>query len=265
MSKIGTVLLFIGLVLNQVSLFAQTSTPQDKGGHAVKPSADAFSRGKAFFQQRCGFCHGPDALGATGPDLLRSSLVLHDEDGSKIGPVIRNGRSDKGMPAFNLSETQIREIAAFLHARIKFYATIFSKNSALDYPTQKLLVGNAQAGKAYFYGEGKCSSCHSPTGDLAHIASKYGPIDLEKRIVYPSGRAPTVTVTLPSGKNISGAQVYADAFLVSLRDAEGWVHTYQRSEVKVQIDDPLAAHQALLSKYTDKNIHDLFAFMETLK
>ena len=265
MSKLGMFLLFIGLVLNQGSLFARAPSQQDDGHPSVKPSADAFSKGKTLFQQRCGFCHGPDATGATGPDLLRSSLVLHDENGNRIGPVIRNGRSNKGMPAFNLTETQIREIAAFLHTRIKFYATIFGMNSTASYPIQRLLVGNAQAGKAYFYGEGKCSSCHSPSGDLAHIASKYSPIDLEKRIVYLSGMAPTITVTLPTGKKISGTQVYADEFLVSLRDAEGWVHTYQRSEVAVQIADPLAAHRKLLSKYTDKNIHDLFAFLETLK
>jgi cytochrome c oxidase cbb3-type subunit III len=265
MSKLGICLLFIGLVLNQGRVFAQASAHQEESNQIVQPPADASSKGKTLFLQRCGFCHGPDATGATGPDLLRSSLVLHDEDGNKIGPVIRSGRPDKDMPAFNLSETQIREIAAFLHSRIKYYATIFYKDSTANYPLQKLLVGNTQAGKAYFYGEGKCSSCHSPSGDLAHIASKYSPIDLKKHIVYPSGMAPTVTVTVPTGKKISGTQVYADKFLVSLRDAEGWVHTYQRSEVTVQISDPLAAHRALLSQYTDRNIDDLFAFLETLK
>lgn len=258
-------LLFLGLVMSQGILFGQAVTHHGGSHQSAKLSADASSEGKKIFEQRCGFCHGPNATGAAGPDLLLSPLVLHDENGNKIGPVIRNGRPDKGMPAFNLSETQIREIAAFLHARIKFYATIFSKNSAVNYPLKRLLVGNAQAGKAYFYGKGKCSRCHSPSGDLAHIASKYSPIELERRIVYPSGTAPTLTVTLPTGKKISGTQVYADKFLVSLRDAKGWVHTYQRSDVAVKITDPLVAHRALLPKYTDKNIHDLFAFLETLK
>ena len=134
-----------------------------------------------------------------------------------------------------------------------------------EYPVEKLLVGNAEAGKAYFNGQGRCAKCHSPSGDLAHIASKYKPFDLQTRIVYPSGTAPTVTVTEPSGKTITGEQTHSDEFIISLRDGNGWVHSWNRSTVKVQVHDPLAAHATLLSTYTDKDIHDLFAYLETLK
>ncbi|MBV8811873.1 MAG: c-type cytochrome [Acidobacteriaceae bacterium] len=220
--------------------------------------------GKAQFQQTCGFCHGPDARGASGPDLLRSPLVNRDVNGNLIGPVIRNGRPEKGMPAFQLPDADISNIVQFLHAEAKTAASV-AQRIPREYPLEKLLVGNAEQGKTYFYGAGKCSSCHSVTGDLAHIASKYKPFDLQTRIAFPSGAKPVVTVEDSSGKRIEGEQVYADEFTVTLRDKNGWTHTWKRNSVQVKIRDPLAEHESLLHTYTDQNIHDLFAYLETLK
>ena len=227
-------------------------------------SAQDVAAGKRQFAQTCGFCHGPDGRGASGPDLLRSSLVSHDVNGNLIGEVVRNGRPGKGMPAFPLSDAEIRAIADFLHAEAKSAASVTQRNPT-EYPLEKLLVGNAGAGKAYFDGAGGCSGCHSVTGDLAHIGTKYKPFDLQTRIVYPSGAVPKLTVTEKSGKQFSGDQTYADEFRISLRDAQGWIHTWNRREVKVEVRDSLAAHEKLLTTYTDRNIHDLFAYLETLK
>ncbi len=235
------------------------------GQEEPKGGADV-AHGKALFQQKCGFCHGPDATGGEGPDLLRSDLVSHDQNGSLIGRVVREGRPGKGMPAFDLTETQIKQIAAFIHDSAKALSSIYLSNRSIDYPLEKLLVGDANAGKAYFEGPGKCSGCHSVTGDLAHIATKYKPLDLQSRLVFPKGAEPVVTVVLPSGASVSGKQVYADAFYVSLRDEQGWVRTFSRQgDTKIRIDDPLTAHISLLTAYTDKNIHDVFAYLENLK
>src|SRR6266478_152362 len=84
---------------------------------AATPDPKAVERGRELFQQACGFCHGTDASGARGPDLIRSAMVNHDEDGNLIGPVIKNGRAEKGMPAFPYSREQITDLAAFLHAQ----------------------------------------------------------------------------------------------------------------------------------------------------
>lgn len=261
MSKIFLFLILFTFAISS-KLLAQDNDDESSPA-ASKESASA--AGKSLFQQKCGFCHGADGSGGEGPDLLHSSLVLHDDKGELIGPVVRGARQDKGMPAFQLSDIQIQEIAAFLHQEITSNATIFYTNSTSNYPLARMLVGSAEAGKSYFNGVGKCAGCHSPSGDLAHIASKYQPIDLQTRIGYPRGAIPSVVVTLPSGKEFSGQQVYADQFLMSIRDEDGWIHTWQRNKVKVQVRDPLAAHKALLSVYTDKIIHDLFAYLETLK
>jgi cytochrome c oxidase cbb3-type subunit 3 len=224
----------------------------------------ALSAGKAQFQQTCGFCHGPDGRGASGPDLIRSPLVSHDVNGNLIGQVVRNGRPEKGMPAFQLSDPEIANIAQFLHAEAKVAASVYQKIPS-EYPLTKLLVGNGADGKAFFDGAGKCRSCHSVTGDLAHIASKYKPFDLQTRIVFPVGEKPTLEVRDASGQVFTGEQVYADEFLITIRDKQGWLHTWHRDSVRVETHDPLSQHEKLLQSYTDKNVHDLFAYLETLK
>jgi cytochrome c oxidase cbb3-type subunit 3 len=234
---------------------------------AAWPQSDArdpaIERGHKQFEQACGFCHGPDATGARGPDLLRSPLVAHDVKGDLIGDVIRHGRPDKGMPAMPLTDAQVSDIAAFLHARAA--EELASNRVPREYAVEKLLTGNADAGKAYFSGAGGCNKCHSPGGDLDKVATKYSPIDLEAHMLYPEGRHATALVTLPSGEQIKGSLAHIDDFEVALHDGAGWYRSFSRDQVKVEIQDPLAAHRDLLGKLTQADIHNLFAYLETLK
>ena len=226
-----------------------------------QPDAKAVERGRAEFVQSCGFCHGNDATGNRAPDLIRSSLLSHDVEGDVIGPVIRNGRPEKDMPAF--PKADVKSIAAFLHAQA--LAALNSSQVPRDYPVEKLLTGNAAAGKEYFDGAGKCASCHSPSGDLAGIAKRYAPIDLQSRFLYPGGAKKKATVTLRAGEKISGTLVHEDEFTVSLKDAAGWQRGFYRKDVAVAIDDPLAQHRELLARYSSAQVHNLFAYLETLK
>ncbi len=223
----------------------------------------AVERGHRQFEQTCSFCHGVDATGGRGPDLVRSKLVADDVKGNLIGPVIRNGHPSKGMPALQLSDRQIGEIAAYLHARRA--QAILSARVPKVYPLSRLLTGNATAGKAFFDGAGGCKACHSPTGDLAHIATKLPPLELEARMLYPGDAKRTVTVTLPTGRRVEGKLVHIDEFNVALCDSSGWYRSYSLSRVKATVHDPLAAHRELLNKLTQADVHNLFAFMETLK
>jgi len=223
----------------------------------------AVERGHKNFQQSCGFCHGPDATGARGPDLVRSPLVAHDVKGDKIGEVIRQGRPDKGMPALALADQQIQDIAAYLHAR--GVEALNSGDVPAKYPLEKLLTGDADAGKTFFNGSGGCKNCHSPTGDLAAIATKYPPVELQSRMLYPGGKHTTAVVTLPSGEQIKGPLAHADDFVIALRDASGWYHSFSLDHVKVELQDPLAAHRDLLDKLTQADIHNLFAYLASLK
>lgn len=243
-------------------VFLITLSNTAAGQQAETPNP-AIERGHQQFGQACGFCHGADATGARGPDLVRSTLVAHDVKGDLIGDVIRRGRADKGMPAMALTDSQINDIAAFLHARAA--EALSSSGLPNVYPEAKLLTGNADAGKAFFNGAGGCSGCHSPTGDLAKVAAKYSPIELEAHMLYPEGRHTAAVVTLANGEQVKGPVVHADDFVVSLRDASGWYRSFAREQVKVELQDPLAAHRDLLGKLTQADVHNLFAYLNGLK
>jgi cytochrome c oxidase cbb3-type subunit 3 len=234
---------------------------------AARPQANsqdpAVERGHKQFEQSCGFCHGPDATGARGPDLVRSPLVAHDVKGDLIGKVIREGRPDKGMPPLPMTDQQVLDVAAYLHARAA--EALDSGEVPKTYPVEKLLTGNAEAGKAYFNGAGGCKNCHSPTGDLAAIAGKYSPVDLQSHMLYPHGRHITAVVTLPSGEQVAGTLAHVDEFEIALRDGSGSYRSFPRNRVKVELTDALAAHRELLDKVTQADVHNLFAYLESLK
>ena len=202
------------------------------------------------------------------PDLVRSAILNHDVDGNLIAPVIKNGRPDKGMPAFStLKDSQIADIVAFLHHQA--FAALNSANVPGDYPLAKMLTGNADAGKAYFEGAGGCSGCHSATKDLAGVAKKYSPVDLQQQFVYPSGRHETdprtAVVITAGGQRYEGKLQDMDEFNVGLMCQDGWYRSWPLEQVKVEVKDPLRAHRDLMAKYSDADIHNLFAYLETLK
>jgi mono/diheme cytochrome c family protein len=237
-----------------------------------RQNPEAVERGGQLFAANCGGCHGLTAKGTTrGPDLIRSVLVLDDEKGILISPVIRNGRPDKGMPKLNLTEPQITDIVAWIHAQT------YAADHRATYVFLDVVTGDPKKGQAYFNGAGRCSSCHSVTGDLAGIATKYDPHDLQGHWLQPrtigrGGRggaaaksAITVTVTLRSGQAYTGTLDKIDDFNVALRDASGEYHSLDLDGAKVEIHDPLRAHTELLSKYTDADIHNVTAYLVTLK
>ena len=265
---------------------APSSTPRkrksggllDQAGASDKQIVDdeAAARGKTTYIAQCITCHGPKARGsAQGTDLVRSLVVLHDRYGSTIGPFLGKGHpTQSGISSKTLTNAQIEDLSNFLHQKVGDTLRTGPYNTVLN-----VLTGDSKAGEAYFNGAGKCNTCHSPTGDLAGIASKYEPAVLQLKVVFPqtvafgrhhskvgSKKPVTVTVTTPSGESVTGVPVEMDDFSVSLRDASGNYRTFQRtSDLAVKENDPYAAHVALLDQYTDKEIHDVVAYLETLK
>ena len=220
--------------------------------------------GGALFLQNCAFCHGRDAMGGeTGPDLTQSKLVLSDKTGEKIATVVREGRPDNKMPSFNFSSQEIGSLVAFIHGRVA--SAEAHKGSRRGVSVADLQTGNVAAGKAYFNGAGGCSRCHSPAGDLAGIATRYQGLQLEERMLYPRGAKSTVTVTLPSGEKINGTLAYHDEFTIGLRDASGAYHSWFTRNVQFRIDSPADAHVEQFPKYTDADVHNLMAYLQTLR
>ena len=264
------------LGLLSVSLSTAQTVPQ--GPEKPKPSTspatayppELVQKGSAQFRQDCSFCHGRDATGGeSGPDLTRSKLVAADVNGDKIGPVIRTGRPDKGMPPFDRSDEQIASLIAFIHTQqansLKSGTGRSSAGGRKGVDPSDLQTGNAEAGKTFFNGPGGCSACHSPTGDLAGVASRYKGLELEEQMLYPRGAKSKVTVTPQSGEPITGILGYLDEFTVGLIDASGTYRSWRTRDVQYKLDAPAEAHAALFPKYTDDDVHNLMAYLQTLR
>lgn len=252
--------------------------PQGGGGGAYPQHAqadpDTINRGKDLYNANCASCHGPDARGSqTGTNLLRSELVMDDQTGEGIAPVVQQGRADQGMPKFELSKQQITDIAGFIHSfRVAGYDT--SRNVP-----RSIVVGDAAAGEAFFNGAGKCSTCHSVSGDLAGIGTRRDPKSLQNAIVSGGGGGrggagggtptppTTVTVTQANGKVYEGKLTRIDDFLVTLTDDSGIRMSFTRDGdvPKVVVHNPLQAHIDMLRNWKDDDIHNLTAYLVTVK
>lgn len=245
----------------------QTVTPQTYPPEQIRA-------GQQTFTAQCGFCHGRDAAGGEGgPDLTRSELVAQDLRGDKIAPLIRTGRGS--MPAVSgLSQTDVDAIVAFVHDEKTKSETLVGGRQSVD--PAALATGNADAGRAYFNGAGGCSACHSATGDLAGIGTRYQGLALIQRMLYPTaGRPspprPTATVTLANGETVTGPLAGQDEFTITLgqpgsdKNSAEARKSYEKTAVKYKIDDPMSAHFDQLGKYTDRDMHNVYAYLSTLK
>jgi mono/diheme cytochrome c family protein len=240
-----------------------------------RPPGDpaAIARGKQIFSVNCGFCHGSDARGGEGgPNLLRSPIVLNDQKGEVVAAVVLNGRVEKGMPKFNLALENVADIAAFLHS-IKV-----GGDAATQFNPKMVLVGNPAAGKSYFNGKGRCNACHSVKQDLAGIGSKYDPKTLQDTIFtgggtgmlgtpLPTAPPRTVSITMPTGELLVGRLVSIDDFNVVLTGADGNRRTLRRDgdSPRIQISNPLQAHLDMVRSWEDQDLHNLTAYLVTLK
>lgn len=245
------------LVLMTGTVFAQGPYERQRVDNA------AADRGRAVYAKQCINCHGSTAKGTDrGPDLIRSSVVLRDRLGNLIGPAIKTSATHQATLAAN----EIVDLSHFLHQRVE--AIVGNRNARGPLP---VLTGDPEAGRAYFNGAGRCSTCHSPTGDLAGLATRLAdPANLQQRFLFPAlrrgGKQVEVTVTAGQQPPVTGVVARLDDFFVSLRDASGEYHAFNRGAgITVVVNDPLAAHHELLDRYTDADMHNLTAYLARLK
>jgi cytochrome c oxidase cbb3-type subunit III len=256
------------------------AAPVDRGrvpDYPEHPPAppEQVAHGQVLFRSNCSFCHGSDARGGEkGPNLVRDVVVLRDQNGELITPIVQTGIPAVGMPKFTLSASDITDIAAWLHSQP---LSDRGTPSALD-----ILVGDAKRGATYFNGAGRCTQCHSVTGDLAGIGGRYEPKMLQNLIVSgsnyggrrrsagpaaPKAKPVTVTVTLPSGQRFQGELDHISAFIVALRDSTGTYRSFARHDSipNVVVNIPFQWHLDMLPQWRDTDIHDLTAYLVTLK
>ena len=284
MRNLVKVCALLTVLITATAIYLSAQTPQSSPPRppANRPGANdkhvvdaaAADRGRKVWAAECIACHGGNARGTDkGSNLVRSDMAWRDRFGSEIGALLQKGHpTQSGAASSSLSKTQVEELSHFIHQRLND-----TLRGSPIFEVQNVLTGDAKAGAAYFNGEGKCSTCHSPTGDLAGIGKKYNPASLQQRFLFPrivargrsggaSGKAVTVTVTPSSGAAVTGVLVHLDDFNVALRDDAGEYRSWKRTpSLKVVKNDPLVGHIELLDRITDKNMHDIVAYLDSLK
>ena len=250
----------------------------------------AHDRGRALWASHCIECHGSQARGSeTGPNIIRSKTVNFDRTadpaGSVLGPFLKAGHPTQSKkPSASFTEEEVVAFAHFLRQRVNDTM----RGSPL-FTVGDIVIGDPKAGEAYFNNEGGCAGCHNATpGTLAGIASRIPePVDLQQRMLFPGGggrgrgrggrgaaggpapvdpTAITVTLVPPTGPSLAGVLLEESDFYITLREADGTLRTVRRTGgMKVTRNNPLQAHIDLLDRITDKQIHDLLAYLETMK
>jgi cytochrome c oxidase cbb3-type subunit 3 len=271
--ELATVLNYLATNHGRNSVAAQANRPAGKPVGVMGAGANdkhivdnaAADRGRAVWATQCINCHGTTARGTDkGANLVRSDMMWSDRYGSDLGPFLQKGHpTQSSAPSGNLSKTQVEELSHFIHQRL--YDTL--RGSPI-FNAQNVLTGNVKDGEAYFNGAGKCNTCHSITGDLAGFGKTTNAVGIQQRFLFPRARTrkKTVTVTPANGAAITGTPIHMDDFNVSLRDDQGEYHSWKRTAaLKIVVTDPLKAHVELLDKITDKNMHDIVAYLESLK
>lgn len=251
--------------------FGFSTGPNDQ--HKVDPAGA--ERGKKVYAAECITCHGTNATGTErGADLIRSLVVLKDRYADTIGPFVQKGHPTQTTAGKDLTKDQLGDLAHWLHSRK--IASLRSNQDVGD-----ILTGDAKAGEAFFNGEGKCATCHSVTGDLARIGRRYNPVTIQQRVVFPFAggfgrrrfagpvgpppKPTTVTVTV-AGKSVTGELLHLDDFNVSLKDSAGDYHSFKRTpQMQVVKNDPRQAHIDMLPTFSDKAMHDVVAYLETIR
>jgi mono/diheme cytochrome c family protein len=244
------------------------------------PDPAAVERGRQLFTTNCAACHGPIGRGGAdaGSDLSRSAIAAARDGGAQLGAFLKVGRPERRMPSFAFSDTNNADLAAFLRTIVSPIAGGGSRGAI-----NAIVVGDAKAGEGYFNGAGRCNTCHSPTGDLKGVGGRLPVATIQGRLVLPRGNggypqsfnsapdpgeAPrTVTVTQPSGETLTGTLLWITDFNVTLSDASGVRRTVARNGAvpNVDVKDPLQYHVDHMKVLTDENMHNLTAYLVTLK
>jgi mono/diheme cytochrome c family protein len=271
-------------VVSALSTTAQQGAPPAVVQVSGRPPFDeaAHDRGRAIWVRECIDCHGSQARGSEkGPNIIRTKTVNFDRSaqtpGSVLEPFLKAGHPTmSGKASASFTRDEVIGLAHFVRQRVNDTM----RGSPL-FTVGDILVGDRAAGAAFFNGAGACTTCHTSTArSLAGIGRRVpAPVDIQQRMMFPAlaprargaGPGPNpnallVTITSASGPQIAGTLVEQSDFFVTVRLEDGTIRSVRRSpDMKVVMTNPLQAHIDLLDVITDRQMHDLVAYLESLK
>ena len=242
----------------------------NQGPARAKEDPTVVAHGEQVYTAKCQTCHGADLRGATGPSVLRSQASLTDKKGEYLVPIMQG--QDKSFPGhkIDISLDDSAAVAAYIRSIVSQIGSQGRPPGDGQQPIN-VVVGDAARGKEYF--AAKCASCHSAEGDLKGYATRV-PIAKSMQSAWVRGNRlgvpiPPVKVTVSSArmKPTEGTLIHIDDFLLTMQLADGTMHTIRRNGdvPKVVVKDPLEGHRNLLPVYTDGDIHNVTAYLVTLK
>jgi len=270
--------------------------PQVSRTPKVDPELSA--AGKALWTTHCITCHGTNARGTeTGPNLVRSEVVNYDRatpkdpgTGQVLGPFLKKGhQTQSGKPSASFTDVEIRQLAQFLSERVNETMRGSPTYIVLN---ENVLTGDAKAGETFFKGAGGCTKCHNDKErNLAGIGSRItNAQQLQARVLYPApaglggggrGRgaapppppdakpnplAPVTTITVAGGKPMTVQVIEEDSFMITFRDSSGAMQTIRKTPaVKIAVTNPMQWHIDFADRLEDKQMHDLTAYLWSLK
>ncbi|MGH9469561.1 MAG: c-type cytochrome, partial [Terriglobia bacterium] len=193
------------------------------------PATPAGAAATRIFAVQCAGCHGEDARGTEQGPPLAGNRGLSRRSVSWIRHVIHNGIPSGGMPAFNLPADELDALAAMVHS--------------LNAPAaESAVAGDPAAGERYFFGPGRCASCHMVDGrgeavgpDLSDVAHDLTLAELRRSLLQPSAHITPgyqlVNVRLRDGKLVRGFARSRSNFEIVVQDLRGNFHLLTANEI----------------------------------
>jgi cytochrome c oxidase cbb3-type subunit III len=250
-------------------LFAQGKNPYAGDAKMAK-------LGESQFRANCAFCHGLGARGGCrGPDLTRTPKK-HGESDAEIFNTIKNCVPGTAMPPNGSTGQGVGMTEEEIWQVITYIRSVERKPSAAQ--------GDAQRGKALFYGSTGCAACHMFDGkggrlgpDLTGAGTARSTDYLVESLRNPSRRLAqglieamkefpvqyeTVNVVTADGTKYQGTLLNEDAFSVQFIDTRENVHSFDKANLKsLQI-----SRESLMPAYDEKqlpeaDLQDLLAFL----
>lgn len=234
-----------------------------------RATAADLKSGKATYAMYCSRCHGFDGSGGMGPPLARPRL-RHAADEAAIKDVLVNGIPGTAMlAAWSLSEREVADVASYVRS--------------LGQRASEPLPGDPTKGQAT-YGRLACSSCHIVDGtgsglgpDLTDVGGRRGSVFLRESLLDPGAARPERAVPYEpygypayqvvraqprDGAEVIGARLNEDTFTIQLRDQQGRLHSFRKSELQRLTPEPgtslMPSYRDLLNRV---ELNDLVAYL----
>ena len=217
-------------------------------------SAADISSGKKLYAARCAGCHGPAGDGGKGTNLAQPSLPRAQKD-LALYRIIRYGLPDTEMPAHNMTQREIWQMAAYVR-------TLGRTEGA---------SGNPVRGEALIRQKGNCLSCHVLNGEggltgpaLTDIGTKRSPAYLRTKLIDPARELSgfsMVRLATRKGQKLTGIRLNEDTWSIQIRDMNGSLHSFWKDDLAELAIEQRTLMPSYAKQLQPKEIDDIVAYL----